>query len=68
MAITGLIYIIAAIWAYDLIFYKDPNKVYFYAGGINAGTYRVVKKFLYGVVFGFLWIPIAIFLKVVGRR
>jgi hypothetical protein len=66
--VLGLIYIVAAIWAYDLIFYKDPKKVYFMAGGVEAIKYRFVQKIIIGGAFGMLWIPIAIILKLIGKR
>jgi hypothetical protein len=67
-AILALVYVIAAIWAYDLIFYKDPEKVYFYAGGPEASINRLGKKVILGWAFGVLWIPIAIILKLIGKR
>jgi len=67
-AVFGIIYLVAAIWAFDLIFYKDPNKVYFHFGGVEGSIQRVFYKFFIGWVFGILWIPIAIFLKVIKKR
>jgi hypothetical protein len=68
LAVIGLIYLIPSLWAFDLIFYKDPNKEYYYVGGVQATIARLFWKFMIGSLFGFIWIPIALLLKKAGKR
>lgn len=61
MVILLIIYWVAGYWAYGVVFYE--GKIVMAAPGRIFAT-----KLVQGLVFGWLWIPVALIKKIFGIR